>query len=244
MKRHHPLKSVSKGIDRGLRGNRQLAISFALLLLAVPTAAALFPGFVFRTQRCWRVLVMVLWLGVAWATAVAAHSRERRTEAMAQASHRNLIRSHLTLLLEPHRCEIPECYDSCVYLDSDRLLLPWFPDFVDDPTDVRVFRYGNGATGRCFSEQQPVVVVGDAVSNGEYGLTLAQQEAFEGYQVVVAVPIRRLDDSVIGALTVISQVNDSFFATPDAVVQDDGLVRMKDLADEIGLALEEVGQVQ
>jgi hypothetical protein len=63
-----------------LRGNRQVAIVLALVLLAVPTFAVLFPGLVHRTDRAVRIVVMLLWLMVAFVVAVAAqpHQQDHR----------------------------------------------------------------------------------------------------------------------------------------------------------------------
>lgn len=60
---------------RYLRGNRAVAAVGALVLLAVPTAATLFPGAIERTDRGRRILVMVVWLLLAAVTAVASQSR-------------------------------------------------------------------------------------------------------------------------------------------------------------------------
>ena len=228
-----------------LQGKRTVAFALALVLVAVPTFAALFPGFIFRTDRGWRIAAMGFWLIVAAAAIVASQTRDWTNDARAAAqhlialsSHRSVIRSHLTLILEPEKTGIPDSYRTCVYLPDNGLLLPWFPDFVNDTSDLRVFAYGKGATGTAYSEQRPVAVVGDAVSSEEYGLTPAQQELFANCQVVVAAPIRLLKDDVIGVLSTISEHNDGTFISDDAQIRAEGVNLLTELADEIGVTLE------
>jgi hypothetical protein len=228
-----------------LQGKRTVAFALALLLVAVPTFAALFPGLIFRTDRGWRIAIMVGWLTVAATATIASQSRESDSDARvaamhqtARASHRNTIRSYLTLMLSPETSGIPATYNSCVYLPDGGLLLPWFPDFVSDTSDIRVFGIGKGATGIAYSEERPVAVVGDAVSSGEHGLTQEQQEHFAGSKVVVAVPVRYLQGEIVGILSVISDWNDGTFISDEAEVQVDGINLLTEAADEIGVTLE------
>ncbi len=118
-----------------------------------------------------------------------------------------------------------------------RKLAPYYPELVRDADDPRCFEIGQGATGESYRRGAVVALVGDAVSNDEYGLSPRQQALFHDAQVVVAAPIRHLDGSVAGVLTVIADVNDHFFVTAtDQVVRAhiDSLQRM---ADKFGFAL-------
>ncbi len=126
-----------------------------------------------------------------------------------------MLRQYLTLLLSSQQSHIPDCYRTSVYLSNDAdLLLPWFPTQEVDPQHPTVFKYGQGATGTAFVQQEPIVAVGDAVSSDEYGLTPAQQQYFSEDVIVAAVPIRLLSGVVAGALTVISTLNDGSFSSP------------------------------
>jgi hypothetical protein len=221
-----------------VRGNRTAVFVLAIALVAVPTFAALFPGYIHRTHRVWRIVVMLAWLGVAIVATIASQSRESAVRSMTRASHRMLLRPYLESLLGSNS-EIPDGYDTTIYIANDAgLLLPWYPDQVTDPADPTVFRIGCGATGYSVSEDAPIAVVGDAVSSGEYGLTPGQQQFFSAAAVVVAVPIHQLADQIVGALTVISDTNDEFFVSDGARIQETGVRVLLALADRIGEALE------
>jgi len=105
-----------------LRGNRTLVFGLAILLVAVPTAAALFPGYVYRTDRDRRVAVMVAWLAVAALATFVSQSRESSAHAMAKSSHRMLLRRHVEDLLG-EGCGIPPEYQATVYLPDDKIHL-------------------------------------------------------------------------------------------------------------------------
>ena len=231
---------------RRLRGHRTVALALALALVGVPTFAGLFPGFIFRTQRWERIVVMLAWLGAAFFVTVTSQSKESEAHALNRASHRMLLKQYLSLLLGPQSL-IPAVYRPCVYIASGSdVLLPWWPHQTDDLNDPMVFRKGQGATGGAFATGEPVVVVGDAVSSNEYGLTPAQQEYFACGAVVVAVPIRRPDDQIVGVLSVLAETNDGFFASSnvppaEAEVDDARVQVLEDLADDIGRALSDEG---
>jgi hypothetical protein len=242
------LATLGKGVRwiyRWVRGKRPIAIALALILIAVPTFAALFPGLVIRTTRFRREEVMGAWVVLALFATVAAHTRESEASAIATAIHkttgalhRSQIRSNLGVILSPDASGIPDGYRVWVYLDNGELLLPWYPEIVANRSDPRVFEYGKGATGLAFAQEKPQVVVGDGVSDGEFGLTEAQQKAFANDQVVAAVPIRLLGDPVIGVLSVISSENDGSFGTHDRRVVESGVDLLNKLAGEIGTALD------
>lgn len=225
-----------------------MAIVAALVLVAVPTFAGLFPGLVFRTERPMRIAVMLGWLLVAGVVTVTSRRREDQSDERAtrvhdgvRTSQRFLFRLFLGVVLG-ERSKIPDGYLRWVYLpNGSGLLVPTYPRLIVDPADPHVFEVGQGATGSAFEARKPVVAVGDAVSSNEYRLSTAQQTFYAKGQVVAAVPIRRLDDDVVGALTVYSETNDGFFASPEGVVQKDGLRVLMDLADEIGAAFGEGG---
>lgn len=225
-----------------LRGNRTVLFALAMALVAVPTFAALFPGLINRTNRIWRILVMLAWLAVASLATIASQGRERAVHSMTRASHRILLRQHLDDLLGPDS-GIPEEYRATVYLaDVDAgLLLPWYPHLIRDPGHPSVFKFGCGATGYAFRDGEPVVVVGDAVSTPEYGLSPSQQEFFADGAVVAAVPIRGADGAPVGTLCVFSTTNDGFFATEDdrIRIRRAGVRVLLQVADKIGEALSE-----
>lgn len=232
-----------------LEGRRTVAVALALALVAVPTFAALFPGLIQRTDRFIREEVMVAWLAVACLATIASQHRESETAATANATrrtieglHRTHLRSNLRSILDSATCGIPESYTANVYLISENnTLMPFFPDQVSDKSDHRVFRVGKGCTGKCFQDESPYVVVGEGVSNGEFGLTKIQQREFKDYTVVAAVPIRLSgdsldDDPVIGVLTVISKANGEEYGMLNGDVNESGIGHLNELATKVGIA--------
>lgn len=180
---------------------------------------------------------MLLWLVGAGFTGLAAQSEKSETGAQARSTQRILLRQYLTLLINPAQSRIPQNYAVSVYLEDGGYLLPWFPNEVFDRDDPSVFQVGCGATGACVATGNPEVVVGDAVSSGESGLTPAQQSHFAAYQVVAAVPVTLENDAIVGAVTVISEENDGTFASVDGEIRSEGIFLLEDLADKVGEAL-------
>lgn len=221
-----------------LRGRRLLAVVLALVLVAVPTAFGIFPELISDVTLGDRAWIMGAWVTIAGFTAVAAMTERSEGQSMALEHLRLLTRSYLKLALDPKNSGIPVLYEVTVYFDDDQgHLLPWFPRSIRGLNDPRVFAYGKGATGKAFSANDPIAVVGDAVSSDEYGLTPSQQEFFARYRVVVAVPITELGSGrVLGALTVINTHNDEMFVTDEGIDQP-GVSILQRLADEIGDAV-------
>ena len=188
---------------------------------------------------------MVGWLIVAAFATVASQSHESESDDLAHRGQRLHLRHFLTLILSPQHSGIPECYRSTVYIYEEGdgagkgWLKPLFPTSIDDPADPRVFREGTGAVGTAFEREETVGAVGVAVSSSEYGLSTHQQEHFADCRVVVATPIRLLDGPVVGALAVISEIDDATFVDGDGV-KDEGIERLQDTADKVGECLNDL----
>ena len=240
------LRPVWKKFYDAIRGNRLAAVLAALLLVALPTVFALFPALTVRLNIFRREMLMLGWLIVAIFTVVASQTRESEKDARAakaqdtaQASQRLLLRQYLTVLLNPRNTQIPATYEISIYIrDTEAdLLFPWFPTRTTNRQDPTVFEYRQGATGTAFVERKAVVAVGDAVSSGEYGLTEAQQRRYADYVIVAAVPIRLLGGQLVGVLGAISKQNDGRFSSSDAVINQEGIGLLEELADRIGEVL-------
>ncbi len=157
---------------------------------------------------------------------------------MARASQRIVLR-HFLALLFGSLSGVPSHYRFCIYLldDGSGLLVPWYPDQSSDPDDPTVFKVGQGVTGYAFDRHELVFALGDAVSGDEFHLSPAQKERFANDQIAAAVPIRLDTDEIVGTLSVISHTNDGFFVSEDRQVQTEGVKRLEDIADEIGVIL-------
>ena len=218
-----------------IRGNRMVVFVLAILLVGVPTFAALFPGFIDRTHRPWRVATMAVWLAAAALATFASQSRESAVHSLTRANQRLVLRQFLALLLGP-QTGVPAEYRFSVYLldDSGQLLLPWYPDQSVDPDDPAVFMVGQGAVGYALERGELVFAVGDAVSSGEFGLSPAQQLHFARCHFVAAAPIRLLEGQIVGTLGVISHINDGYFVSSEGEVRSEKVQALESLADQIG----------
>lgn len=236
---------------RYLRGNRAVAAVCALVLLAVPTAATLFPGVVERTDRGRRILIMVLWLLVAAVAALASQSRrpggvaggtwtEDPSQRAVADSQRRILADVLRAVLDPRTSGIPTSYAVTLSMaDSRHRLVPWFPVGVQDPADPRVLDQGQGVTGSAYADRRMTCAVGEGVIHETLGLTPAQRQLFAPYRIVVAVPVQRVDGAVVGALTVMAADNDGTFVSTDGQgeVMAAGQALLEELAGKIGVAL-------
>jgi hypothetical protein len=234
-----------------LRGNRAVAAVCALVLLAVPTAATLFPGLVERTDRGRRILIMVVWLLVAAVAAVASQTRRPARPVTSSGtgdpsprvvadSQRRVLADVLRAVLDPRASGIPTSYSVTLSMaDSRHRLFPWFPVGVQDSEDPRVLDEGQGVTGSAYADRRMTCAVGEGVTHETLGLTPAQQQLFAPYRIVVAVPVQRVDGAVMGALTVMAAENDGTFVSTDGQgeVVPAGQALLEDLAGKIGVAL-------
>jgi hypothetical protein len=236
---------------RYLRGNRTVAAVCALVLLAVPTAATLFPGLIERTDRGRRILIMVVWLLLAAVTVLASLSRrpagavagswDDDPSQRAVADHqRRVLADVLRAVLDPRTSGVPTSYSVTLSMaDSHQRLFPWFPVGVQDPADPRVLDQGQGVTGSAYGDRRMTCAVGEGVTHETLGLTPAQQQLFAPYRIVVAVPVQRVGGTVMGALTVMAAANDGTFVSTDGrgEVVPSGQALLEDLAGKIGVAL-------
>jgi hypothetical protein len=238
---------------RWLHGNRSVAVVLALVLVAVPTFATLFPGWVTRTDRGQRILVMVVWVAIAVATAIAARGSSLPAEADVDLAHQAVVNSQLralgqtlSTLLDPKVSGIPASYSVTVSTtDGHGRLFPWYPVRITDPTDPRVFEYGQGATGIAFVDRKMTCAVGDGVSHETFGLTEAQRQLFGHHRIVAAVPVSRVDGSVVGALGLIALENDGTFVTTDGRGEAvrSGQDLLEQLADRVGVAFSDATEL-
>ena len=205
---------------------RRRAAAVALLLIAVPALLQIFPE-----SADWSVWLRAA-IAVAWVVAALLivfrtvdrelaldeEMEERRAERVERK--RKAMEETLTWLLDSKRSGVPDHYSFTVYLyDKKRDRLgPILPGEPADAFELRSFAPGRGATGLAFQRAKTegagrvvVVVNGDAVSSGEYGLTPGQQQYFEGFRSVAATAIfiDRLEP--VGVLTAISRIEDRFF---------------------------------
>jgi hypothetical protein len=210
-------------------------VGLALALVAVPTFAVLFPGFIDRTARPYRVAVMVGWLGVAAITIAASRQGETTDRSMTRPDRLTLLRQCLALVLGP-RTGVPTHYRFSVYRidETGHFLLPWYPSLSTDPDDPSVFRVGQGTTGYAVESQEMVFAVGDGISIPEFGLSPAQQDLLSNDAIVGAVPIRLVTGELVGTLSVASHTNDGYFVSDTNDVHPDGAAVLRRLADEIG----------
>jgi hypothetical protein len=230
-----PLRESAETTLAWGRRNRMAVVGLALALVAVPTFASLFPGFIDRTPRPYRVAVMVGWLGVAAIVTAASQQRETADGSMTRANQRTVLRHFLALVLGPHT-GLPTHYRFSLYrIDgTGNLLLPWYPNQSVDSNDPTVLRVGQGAAGYAYARQEMVFAVGGDVSSPEFGLSPAQQNLFSGDVIVGAVPIRLATNELAGALSVTSHTNDGYFVSETNDVHPDGVALLQRLADEIG----------
>ena len=221
--------------------NATKAVAAGLLLAVVPTVFAVLP----ETTRwsLWiRVPVMVAWAIVGLAVVATSTGRDSVIDELVNRRRRERRQSDkqaaaavLESLLSKEGHGLPPKYAWTVYLhDSETdYLLPVFPEPTTDTSDVRAFLPGHGAVGRAF-ESQPdavVLVTGDAVSSGEYGLRPDQQRAFKAFRTVVAIPVLSEEGRIFGALTGIAPSTDRHFATTS------GAAALRNLAQVVGVVL-------
>jgi len=211
-----------------------IPVAFGVVLVAVPTAYSIFPGWA-RAWAGWRALTLVAWL-VAAVVGVrltakadsdlqASVSQEQRQAQ--RVERRATISDRFRALLVPGAGGIPAHYQVTVYGPSPdgRFLIPLFPPALDY-ADPAIFPSGAGAVGRAWEADDGVfVVVGQAVSDDTYGLTAAQHRRYRMYQAVATAVIHDYRSRPIGVLSAISSHHDTFF------LQEDGVDALRDLAD-------------
>jgi len=196
-----------------------------------------------RWRLYWRSLIGCIWLIVAViAVVTAARAQDELRRLSRQAAEERLRRlltaqrAVLDAVLE-HASGVPDDlqFRWTLYIhDGSGILFPSWPETVDDPHDPRVFRVGSGATGLAFAERNKVVVIGDRVSDGSYGLTAAQQARYARDRTVVAIPLRNAR-TVIGVLSGISPVETTFFT------EEGGTYVADSLASVVGTVVAELG---
>jgi hypothetical protein len=214
----------------------------AIVLVAIPSLFGIFPE-MGRWGIGVRVSIAGVWIGIVMASVIIGSRRDVRLGRILDttARQREQLRLRatddiLTALLRPGTKDIPSDYEFTVYLrepEPDQLRAA-FPAPGPGAGDVAVFRSGDGATGLAFQRRQLILVTGDAVSDGTYGLTPGQREHFASYRVVVATPIWREGDRPIGVLSAINRENDGHFE------KDSSRAALRELAEVIGVVLTSV----
>ena len=205
----------------------------------LPTLFGVFPGLT-QVVRPDRIYILVLWSVLALFTALAAETERGEGRARDKYDRRMLGQQYLSLLLK----EIEPPYEATIYVRDAKsgLLVPLFPTPWRGFSDPRAFAPGNGATGTAYKTGKVTIVVGEAVSGGQYGLTPEQQALFAPYTLVIAVPISSPPpaEQILGTLSLIARDNDGKYVSGDSAVEE-GIRRLEDLADRIGDALPLMG---
>jgi hypothetical protein len=194
---------------------------FALVLVAVPTAYTIFPEWGADARTGWRVSILAGWIVLAGMGALLTTATDRRLHAMVaeerleqvRAARRSQISDQFRVILVPGVADIPPQYQFTVYVPTpnNAFLIPVFPPALDY-TDPAIFPVGAGATGKAWqSPDGSFVVVGDAVSGPEHGLSKAQSTRYGSYQAAAATVIYAEDRRPVGVLTAIGRVDDHFF---------------------------------
>lgn len=216
-----------------LQGHPTVAITSAVILVGVPTLWALFPHL--NATKAWeRGCVFGAWVVVATVGAIAA--QREKTEGAAHAQHERLMMEKLVLAVFLQ--DIPEPYRPSLYLQdpTTALLMPFFPDKVTDPSDVRVFRADQGVTGEAFSTGRAAATAGESVWTG-FNLSLEQQKHYAGFRAVAAVPCRLRNETVVGALSVIATTNDGTFVSDATELNSAGIKTLEQCAERLGAVL-------
>jgi hypothetical protein len=218
---------------------------FGIILVALPTTYALFPGLAERSRRE-RGWILAGWLlaaamGVGLTTLADARlhraiQRDERRTLLAE--RRATVRDQFRGLLLPGVGGIPEQYHITVYAPSEdgAFLIPIYPPAINS-SDTAIFAAGSGATGKAWEAPDDVFVVkGAAVSNDLHGLTTLQRQRYRMFSLVAATVVRGLDDKPIGVLTAIGRVDDGFFDILE------GAEALNRLADGIAWLIPEAAQ--
>ena len=83
------------------------------------------------------------------------------------------------------------------------------------------------------------------MSHETFLLTEAQRELFGNYRIVAAVPVSRVDGSVVGTLGLIALENDGTFVTTDGRGEAvrSGQDLLEQLADRVGVAFSDATEL-
>jgi len=218
-----------------------LPVSLGVLLVAVPTVFAMFPGLTTWSRRT-RVEIIIGWLVIALVGALLTALADARLhrlvaadqEAAVVAERRATIRDQFRGLLVPGIGGLPEQYHMTVYgpTPDRRFLIPLYPPALNF-RDPAIFPTGAGATGKAWEDPTGVfVVTGDAVSSDRHGLTGVQQRRYKMFGTVAGVVIAGEAGQPIGVLTAIGRDEDGFF-------DQGGVEVLKDLAQGIAWLIPE-----
>jgi hypothetical protein len=195
-------------------------ITAGLGLVLVPTLFSVFPEWAGWGDLL-RVLILLGWLLVAlFVVAGSARQSAQLEELMGtplqrRSNQRILAAESLLASLLIEGTGLPDHYEFRVFAydeESNRLLPVWEPAGA---RRLEGWRPGRGATGAAWDLKEYVQVRGDAVSDGTYGLTQAQQRRYAKLEVVAAMPIRNARTEVIGVLTGSSQKDDGRLTSPN-----------------------------
>jgi hypothetical protein len=150
-------RTREKWRERGARGSaedlwshweRTVVVSFAVLLVAVPTAFAIFPTWTSSLKAGWRILILVCWLAVAFIAVLLAaladdsvrktveasqESVEASRRAVLRSEHRAALRDQLAGMFVPGVGGLPEQHHVTLYgVSSDgQFLIPVYPAALD-----------------------------------------------------------------------------------------------------------------
>lgn len=229
---------ISGRVDAIAR-RRELAVGSGLLLVLVPTLFSIFPKWA-TWPVLLRVAVVVGWFVCAWIV-VRSTARQgeqvnklvgvllaRRTKAR-QAAAARLIRVLLTSDTGyPDHCE----FRLFLFDKQKGRLMPSFEPGQIEGSEG--WAPDQGATGHAWSSDTRVVVTGQKVSDGTWGLTATQQERYKHLQAVAAYAIRDDLGRPIAVLSVSTEEDDGF------VESDAALHAHIQLANAVGRVLLDV----
>jgi hypothetical protein len=197
-----------------------------LALLAVPTVYTLFAPEVVApvvgaSSFKLRVLVGAIWAAFAVIAIIRQGSLDRRMQRVLGGRLderaevvRVAVDEILGALVDSGTQGTPMGFSWRVFVFDDvrALLLPLYPAGSDTEVAELSFKSGDGAAGRAFRDGGIVVVLGDAVSNTDYGLTTEQQTRFARYKSVAAAQMS-WEGHPMGSLCAISESEDGYFST-------------------------------
>jgi hypothetical protein len=212
-------------------------VAAGVVLVAVPTFFSVFVG---ATEWSpWvRAVILVVWILVALLVilgsvrqglgveSLVGRVRVRRTEQRTLAANRLL-----TTLLR-YGSGFPSHYEFRIFIydpETDRLIPSYEPAASPGPSEG--WPVGAGATGFAWENNEYVLVRGQAVSDGTYGLTKEQQKQYADLQVVAAMPVRNERNEVVAILSVSSETDDGKLASPE------GQQKHQELAMVVGRVL-------
>jgi len=220
-------------------------IAFGVVLVALPTAYTIFPEWGSDARTEWRLGILALWLVVAVVGAWLTTSGDSRLHTLVRqeaaqrdrAQRRAAITVQFQNILVPGVAGIPVQYQFTVYGPSPdgRFLIPLLPPALNS-NDTAIFPVGAGATGKAWeSRDGAFVVVGEAVSTAEHGLTPAQRRRYGSYGAVAATVMLDENDEPVGVLTAIAREDDGFFTDETGV----GVAALRSVADAVGWLMPE-----